>query len=247
MRLVLAVLFLVPSVTAQSARVVIPLDGRPVRASLDARAVAEIGAVVLTGVGHLAASRAGVSTLYVPVVVVGWGGYVGARAATEPGFLAELGLTGEHLGRATRDTALLSAGAALAMGAYGLANGSLRAEPSLIPPLLLYPVWGLTQQLLVQGFVTRHLDAAGLPAVAVVPVSAATFGSVHLPNLPLAAATTALGGAFAGLYLRDQNVWPLGVAHGALGTLFYVWVLDRDPWAEFTGRAADSASAARAE
>jgi len=237
MRLLLLVCLLAPTADAQVVRLTVPLGGGPTRARLDARAVAEMGAVVLTGVGHLAASEAGVSNLYVPVVVVGWGGYLGARAATEPGFLAGLGLTGADLGRSARDTALLSAGAALAMGVYGAANGSLRVDPSFVPLLVLYPAWGLTQQILVQGFVTRHLDAAGLPALAVVPLSAATFGSVHLPNLPLAAATTVLGGAFAGLYLRNRTVWPLGVAHGALGTLFYVWVLDRDPWAEFTGQA----------
>lgn len=238
MRLLLALLLLAPAASAQTVRLTIPLGAdAPARARLDTRALAEMSAVVLTGVGHLAASRAGVSNGYVPVVIVGWGGYLGVRAATEPDFLADLGLTGENLGRSIRDTALLSAGAVVAMGAYGAANGSLRVEPSLVPLLLLYPAWGLTQQLLVQGFVTRHLDTAGLPAVAVVPMSAATFGSVHLPNLPLTAATTTLGGAFAGLYLRDGNVWPLGVAHGALGTLFYVWVLDRDPWAEFTGQA----------
>ncbi|WP_412061334.1 CPBP family intramembrane glutamic endopeptidase [Rubrivirga sp. IMCC45206] len=236
--MLLALLFLVPAASAQTVRLTIPLDAdRPARAALGPRAIAEMGAVALTGVGHLAASQAGVSNLYVPVVVVGWGGYLGARALREPGVLSELGLTGTNLGRATRDVALVSAGTVLAMGAYGAANGSLRVEPSLVPLLVLYPAWGLTQQLLVQGFVTRHLDAAGLPAVAVVPLSAATFGSVHAPNWPLTAATTVMGGAFAGLYLRDQNVWPLGVAHGALGTLFYVWVLDRDPWAEFIGQA----------
>lgn len=238
MRLLLALTLLASAASAQSVRLTIPLGDRgPARAALTPRAVAEMGAVVLTGVGHLAASEAGVSNLYVPVVIVGWGGYLGVRAATEPGILAELGLTGENLGRAARDVGLLSAGAVVAMGAYGAANGSLRVDPSFVPLLLLYPAWGLTQQLLVQGFVTRPLDAAGLPALAVVPMSAAAFGTVHVPNWPLTAATTALGGAFAGLYLRDGTVWPLGVAHGALGTLFYVWVLDRDPWAEITGQA----------
>ncbi len=71
--------------------------------------------------------------------------------------------------------------------------------------------------------------------VAVVPVSAAAFGAVHVPNWPLAGATTVMGGAFAPLYLRDRTVLPLGVAHGALGALFYVWVLDRDPYAEIFG------------
>jgi hypothetical protein len=218
-------------------RVTIPLgpsaSREPVR--LDTRAALEAGAVALTGVGHLVASRAGASDVFIPAVVVGWGGYVGWRASTEPGFLRDLGLSGQNLGRAARDVALLSGGAVVGMAAYGVANGSFRIDGTLVPLLVLYPAWGLTQQALVQGFVTRHLDAAGLPAVAVVPASAVAFGAVHVPNWPLTAATTAMGGAFAPLYLRDRTVWPLGVAHGALGALFYVWVLDRDPWAETFG------------
>lgn len=225
-----------PEAGAQAFRITVPLD-RPLP-RLDARAAAEVGAVVLTGLGHLAASEAGVSGAYIPVVVVGWGGYVGARAATEPGYLATLGFTGEPLGRAVRDVGLLSAGAALGMGVYGAARGSLRLDASLLPLLVLYPAWGLTQQMLVQGYLTRHLDAAGLPTLAAASVSAAAFGSVHVPNWPLTAATTVLGGAFAPLYLRDRALWPLGVAHGTLGALFYVWVLDRDPWAEIVGAGA---------
>ena len=221
--------------SAQTVRLTIPLDGsfRPDR--LGAREIAEMGAVVLTGVGHLAASRADASDVFIPAVVVGWGGYTAARALAEPGFLTDLGLSTQNLGRASRDVALLSAGAALGMAAYGAANGSLRLDPTLVPLLVLYPAWGLTQQTLVQGFLTRHLDAAGLPTLAVVPISAAAFGAVHVPNWPLAGATTVMGGAFAPLYLRDRTVLPLGVAHGALGALFYVWVLDRDPYAEIFG------------
>ena len=96
--MVLALLLVAPTVHAQMVRLTIPLDrGGPVRARLDTRALAEMNAVVLTGVGHLAASEAGVSNLYVPVLTVGWSGYLGVRAATEPGFLADLGLTGENL------------------------------------------------------------------------------------------------------------------------------------------------------
>lgn len=227
-----------PAARAQPAfRVTIPLDRPPALPRLDARAAAEVSAVVLTGVGHLVASRAGASDVFIPVVAVGWGGYVGYRAATEPGFLRDLGLVGGDVGRAARDVGLLSAGAALAMAGYGAAAGHLRLDPTLLPLLVLYPAWGLTQQTLVQGFVTRHLGGAGLPTPAVVPISAVAFGAVHVPNWPLTAATTALGGAFAPLYLRDRTVWPLGVAHGALGTLFYVWVLDRDPYAEIFGGA----------
>jgi membrane protease YdiL (CAAX protease family) len=213
-----------------------PRAERDARAPLSRRALLEMGAVALTGVGHLAASSQGLSGAYIPVVVVGWGGYVGVRAATEPGYLGELGLTRERLGPAFRDASLVAAASLAGMAAVGAARGSLRVDASMLPLLVLYPAWGLTQQTLVQGMLTRHLDAAGLPALAVVPLASAAFGSVHVPNWPLVGATTALGGAFATLYLRDGNVWPLGLYHGVLGAAFYVWVLDRDPWRELTGR-----------
>lgn len=217
--------------------VAIPLGprGTAPRRPLSRRAQLEIGAVVLTGVGHLAASRQGLSGAYIPVVVVGWGSYVGVRAATQPGALRELGLTRDGLGPAFREATVVAVVSLGAMAAVGAARGSLRVDASLLPLLVLYPAWGLTQQTLVQGMLTRNLDAAGLPAVAVVPLSAMTFGSVHVPNGPLVGATTALGAAFSANYLRHRNVLPLGVYHGVLGAAFYVWVLDRDPWRELTG------------
>ncbi len=211
-----------------------PRGGAP-RAPLSRRALLEMGAVAITGVGHLAASRQGLSGAYIPVVIVGWGGYVGYRAATEPGALRELGLTRENLGPAFREASLVAVVSLGAMAAVGAARGSLRLDASVLPLLVLYPAWGLTQQTLVQGMLTRNLDAAGLPAVAIVPMSAATFGSVHVPNWPLVGATTALGAAFSANYLRHHNVLPLGLYHGVLGAAFYVWVLDRDPWRELTG------------
>ena len=222
---------------APSFSVTIPLGPRGAgEARLSRRALLELGAVALTGVGHLAASSRGLSGAYIPVVVVGWGGYVGARAATEPGYLGELGLTRERLGPAFRDATVVAAVSLAGMAAVGAAQGTLRVDASLLPLLVLYPAWGITQQTLVQGMVTRHLGAAGLPAAAVVPAAAIAFGSVHVPNWPLVGATTALGGAFAVVYLRHGNVWPLGLYHGVLGAAFYVWVLDRDPWRELTGR-----------
>ena len=216
--------------------VTVPLGpGGPARAALSRRALLEMGAVALTGVGHLAASSRGLSGAYVPVVVLGWGGYVGARAARDPRALRELGLTRENLGPAFRDATLVAAVSLAGMAAVGAAQGSLRVDASLLPLLVLYPAWGLTQQTLVQGMLTRNLAAAGLPALAVVPASAVAFGSVHVPNWPLAAATTALGGAFSVVYLRHGNVLPLGLYHGVLGAAFYVWVLDRDPWRELVG------------
>jgi membrane protease YdiL (CAAX protease family) len=99
---------------------------------------------------------------------------------------------------------------------------------------VLYPAWGLVQQVLVQGMVVRNLEGAlSPPAIAV--AAGLLFGAVHLPHVALAAATALLGAVFTLIFLRSRNVWPLGLCHGWLGVLFYAWVLARDPWREIVG------------
>lgn len=79
--LLLLVLLGAASVQAQTVRLVVPLDA----ARLDARVAAETGAVVLTGLGHLAAAEAGVSGAHIPLVTLGWGGCPGDDGAGVPG------------------------------------------------------------------------------------------------------------------------------------------------------------------
>ena len=210
----------------------VPLGTSRARRALTARQAAEIGAVVLTGVGQLVATSQDASALYIPAVIVGWGGYVGYRTATEPGFLRDAGFSGRNAGRAWRDATLVSLGALGGMAAVGAARGTLGTNGLLVPLLVAYPAWGLTQQFLVQSMLTRNLAAAGLPPAVVTPISAVAFGSVHVPNWDLTATTTFVGAAFTHLYQRDENLWPLGVYHGALGAFVYVWVLDRKSWDE---------------
>ena len=217
---------------APSFSLTIPINRAGRAPRLSQRAWLEMGAVALTGVGHLVFSAHDASGVFIPLAAGGWGGYVGYRAATEPGFLGDLGLTGDGLGPAFRDASLLAAGALAGMAVVGAAQGTFALDADLLPLLALYPVWGVVQQTLVQGFVTRHLAEAGLSPWVVTPLSAVAFGAVHVPNWKLTAATTALGAAYAPLYLRHRNVWPLGLYHGWLGAAYYRWVLDRNPWQE---------------
>ena len=99
----------------------------------------------------------------------------------------------------------------------------------------LYPLWGTVQQLLVQGLVTRRLVRWLGSAWTATPLVALLFAAAHAPSVPLMAATFAMGLAFTPIYVRWRNLWPLGLWHGVLGALFYVWVLGRDVWAETLG------------
>lgn len=219
--------------------VTIPLD-RLDRSGkgISRRALLEMGAVALTGAGHLAFSAADASEVFVPIAAAGWGGYVYHRAREDPEFLRRAGFTRENLGPAFRDASIVAAGSLVLMAGVGAAQGSLDLHPDMVPALLLYPSWGLLQQFLVQGLVAGNLDEApgwvGSPYF-VSPVTATVFGAVHLPNWKLAAGTFGLGLMYTPLYLKHRNLWPLGLYHGTLGTFYYFWVLDRNPWELMVG------------
>ena len=212
----------------------LPINRAP-GAGLSRRAWAELGAVALTGAGHHVFSQLDASAVFIPLASLGWGGYVYHRTRTEPGYLRAAGFTGHHLGPAFRDATVVAGVSFGLMAGVGAAQGTLDMDADLLPLLVLYPAWGLVQQLLTQRYVAANLATAGPPLGApyvVVPATAAAFGAVHVPNWELTGATTAMGAAFTPLYLRHRNLWPLGLYHGWLGAFFYRWVLDRNPWRE---------------
>lgn len=193
----------------------------------------EMGAVALTGAGHLTFSALDASRWFIPIASLSWGGYLAYRTRTQEGFLQDVGLGRRGLRGAFRDASFVALGSTALMAGAGALQGTLDLDPDLLPLFLLYPAWGLVQQVLVQGMVVANLSEAkrrlGSPYV-VTPVAAGLFGMVHLPNWKLTAATATLGFAFTPLYLRHGNLWPLGLYHGWLGALFYFWVLDKNPW-----------------
>ena len=194
----------------------------------------EVAAVALAAVLYVVCYEVlDVRGAFIGAAFLAWAGYFAWRCVRDPAAPREYGLGSEGL----RPTAA-AVGGVVAVGgaaclAVGAARGTLSLGRGLWLAMALYPLWGTVQQLLVQAIVVRPL-AARWPAPAVVAVAALLFGALHLPDLALTAATTALGAVFTPLYLRWRNVWPLGVGHGVLGALFYVEVLGRDPWAEAT-------------
>lgn len=200
------------------------------------RAHRELVAVVVTGGLHLFFEEVlHAKAAFIGIAFAGWTAYLAWAVRRDPGSLTDWGLTGRGL----RPT-LPVAGAVLGLGAAALATagfalGHLRVHWPMAPLLLLYPIWGVAQQFMVQSIIARNLDRIGLPAYGTVLVTALSFGLVHWPDRFLMAATCVLALVFTPIYLRHRNVWPLGIVHGWLGVLAYYWLLGRDPWAELFG------------
>jgi len=201
------------------------------------RPALELGAVALSATLHLAWPVTGLprGLLVVPLVAA-WGAYIAVRSRVDPGAVAEWGLRREGLGPASVAVGGVMAAGLAAMAAIGWWLGAPVPPAHAALCLVVYPVWGLVQQLMVQGLVTGNLTRwprpLGHPAVATV-VSAVAFGLVHWPRPELMVGTFALGLALAPIWLRWRNLWPLAVAHGWLGTAIYYLVLMEDPVASY--------------
>jgi hypothetical protein len=194
----------------------------------------EVVAVLLTGALHLVFEEVlDQKLLFIALAGIGWLLYLGIRVRREPGLIAGWGFQRQGLAAAFRHTSIFGGIAIGAMAVFGAIQGTLGLHWHMLPLLALYPVWGLVQQFLLQGLLTRNLVEA-VPALRspwrVTPVAAVLFGLVHLPDLWLAGATFLLALAFTPFYLRDRNLWPLGLWHGWLGVFAYFWILGRDPW-----------------
>jgi hypothetical protein len=163
------------------------------------RATIEIAAVSLTGAGHLGFRALDASQFFIPLASLGWATYVFQRARRDSTFLNDVGLRSAGIGGSFRDATIVAAGATAAMAGIAAAQGSLQLDSDILPLVVLYPAWGVVQQLLIQGMLTRNLKDAGgwssSPHV-VTPAAALLFGIVHLPNWKLTGATTALALAF---------------------------------------------------
>lgn len=165
------------------------------------------------------------------VLGVGWIVYVVWRARV-PGVLARWGLQRAGLAPCARDASVVLVCGAAAIAAIGVARGTFVVDAHLWPLLLVYPLWGWVQQLLVLGIFVGNLEAFGVPRGVLVVLAGLGFAAVHLPDWPLCGATLLLGLVCSALFLRHRNLWPLGVLHGWLGACFYREVLARDPWAD---------------
>ena len=200
------------------------------------RGTYEIGAVILTALLHpvfvdVFHQRA----VFIASALCGWVLYLASRAWKEKDLLRHWGFRKEGLGLAFIATSVFAVAALAVMTGIAVARQTLVFRWQMLVLLGLYPIWGTFQQLLVQGVFVRTMTASGgglWPKVIATAVASVLFGAVHLPEPKLAAATCVLGLMFTLIYLRWQNLWPLGLYHGWLGVFYYYWVLGRDPWME---------------
>jgi membrane protease YdiL (CAAX protease family) len=79
-----------------------------------------------------------------------------------------------------------------------------------------YVIWALGQQFLLQSYFYLRFESL-FGARAAVVVSTVLFALLHVPNLPLTVMTFVGGLFFTEMFRIYRSLYPLGIAHAALG------------------------------
>ena len=192
----------------------------------------EFLAVMLTGILHLVFKSIGAKGLFIALASVSWIGYIVWQVRQDSGKWVQWGFQAKNLLSAFFWPTVIFVVGVSSMAWYGLANGRVLWQGHILFLLMLYPLWGILQQFLVQALGVANLMALfpGQGRWVAMPVGVILFAMVHYPNGLLMLATGLMAALFIPCYLRDRNLWPLGLYHGWLGTFFYLWVLGKDPW-----------------
>lgn len=200
----------------------------------------EIVAVLLTAAGKfIFMDFLKWKLLFIIVSTLGWAGYVYLRNKKEPGILVHWGFRLDNFNKVLRMVLPFGILAVVSFFVTGYFLGTINMTWHIIPILLFYPIWGVIQQFLVIGLMAGNLQdlqshTLGKPTI--VLLTALLFGLVHYPYYWLMAGTFVLALFYGFIYLKERNVYVMGLFHGWLGGLFFYTVVNRDPFAEVFGK-----------
>jgi membrane protease YdiL (CAAX protease family) len=191
----------------------------------------ELALVLASGVGNLVFEDAlHAKTAFVIAAAAVWLGYVLWRYRNDCGVLRAWGLRWNNLAEAAKAAFVVTLLLVIGATGYAFSAGNFPPPRGFWIILVLYPVWGVAQQFLLNAMLARNL-AAVLPTWAAVLLSALLFAAAHAPDLPVMALTLPAGALWVLMYRRWPNLWALGIAHGLIGTVVFYGVLGRNPLA----------------
>ncbi len=205
----------------------------------DKRRLLEIAAVVLTGGGKfLFMDWLDWKLPFILGAITAWSLYIVLRTRSSPGILRYWGFRFDNFKPVLLKVLPFGLLSLIACLVIGYTQNTLNLTWHILPILVISPIWGSIQQFLMIGLVAGNLQdlRAKKPMKPLtILLTAILFGAVHYPYGWLMAGTFALALFYAYIYLRQRNVWVLGLFHGWLGAFFFYTVVNRDPFLEVFG------------
>ena len=173
--------------------------------------------------------------LFISTAIIFWTGYIVYQIKKHPGIARHWGFRTDNFVRVARMILPFAAIALIILVALGFYFGTIQFTWHILPILLLYPLWGIIQQFLLIGLTGGNLQELKVNKAAAIMIAALLFGIIHYPFMWLALATFLLAIFYGMIYLKERNLYVLGIFHGWLGGIFYYTVLNRDPFVETFG------------
>ena len=173
--------------------------------------------------------------VFIILSTLGWGGYVYYRSKKDPGILAHWGFRTDNFKKVLLMVLPFGLVAVASFFITGYFLGTINITWHIIPILILYPIWGVIQQFLVIGLMAGNLqdfENQKLSKPVIIVLTALLFAGVHYPYYWLILGTFVLALFYGFIYLKERNVYVMGLFHGWLGGLFFYTVVNRDPFAE---------------
>ena len=197
----------------------------------------EITAVVITALGKfIFYDLLHQQFVFIVLMFAFWGIYVLRRVRRHPEVLQAWGFRTDTFLSVLRQVTPFGLVAVLCCFVLGYARGTLNMHWHLIPILLLYPIFGTLQQFLLMALLAGNLQRLHrMRDSVIILLTALLFGLLHYPYWWLVLGTFTLALLYTFLYLRNRNLYVLGLFHGWLGGIFYYTVVDKDPFLEVFG------------
>ena len=168
-----------------------------------------------------------------------WLIYIFYRWKVNPEILKHWGFRTDNFSQVLRMVLPFGVIGLIAMIAIGIIQGTINITWHLIPILITYPIWGTIQQFLLIALLAGNmseLKTSKLGKPAIILISAVMFAGVHYPFWWLIGATFILAIFYGYIYLKQKNLYVLGLFHGWLGGIFYYTVMGSDPFLDTFGK-----------
>lgn len=204
------------------------------------RRILEIFAVVLTAIGKfIFMDWLNWRFPFVAIAIIGWVSYIIYRNKKQPPILTYWGFRADNFKTVLKKVLPFGILAVISFIVVGFYQNTINLTWHIIPILILYPIWGTIQQFLLIALTAGNLqDLKGqkLNKAMIIFLSALLFGLIHYPYTWLMIATFVLAIFYGWIYLKERNLYVLGLFHGWLGGIYYYTILERDPFLEMFGR-----------
>jgi membrane protease YdiL (CAAX protease family) len=204
------------------------------------RRILEISAVVLTAIGKfIFMDYLNWRFPFVAIAIISWIAYIIYRSKKQPDILKYWGFRIDNFKTVLGKVLPFGLLAVITFFGVGFYKGTLNISWHIIPILILYPIWGVIQQFLLIALTAgnmQDLNGQKLNKGIIILLAALLFATVHYPFIWLMIATFILAIFYGWIYLKERNLYVLGLFHGWLGGIFYYTVLERDPFLEMFGK-----------